>query len=311
MRRWMFPFCVLLCVPLCAATDYYTLTDTWQVNFGRGQERAQYRTAACPDGTFYLSDNFGRVAVIDANGKVTSRQLRREFVNARALACDAASRLYVVSPREIVIMRAGAMVSRMQMDVAIASLAIASNGSIYACGTLRSSSLPLHLIDSQGRVVKSFGIAPTVPFNRAYPRFDGQVLWQEESDRVLYIPKWRDFEIQAYGGDGHAIGIFGAQGAHILPVRVSDGEPALGQAVGVAPFPGGGIAVQREVADWGRGRTSRMLEIYDSKFQRTGLAASDARTLAGSAADGDLYFTTLSPRGLQVFRVGLIKRLSL
>ena len=54
-----------------------------------------------------------------------------------------------------------------------------------------------------------------------------------------------------------------------------------------------------------------MLEIYDAKLRRLGMASGDARNLAGSAPDGDLYFTTLSPRGLQVFKVGLIKRLSL
>src|SRR5262249_32081161 len=151
-------FCALLYAPLSAAADSYTLIDRWQVNFGRGQDRATYRTAVCPDGTFYLSDNFGRVAVIDAKGKVTSRQIRKEFGGGPALACDAESRLFIASPREIVIMRAGVMVSRMQTDVFITALAPAANGSIYASGTRRNNTLPLHLIDKEGRAVNSFGI---------------------------------------------------------------------------------------------------------------------------------------------------------
>src|SRR5262249_3098833 len=129
----------------------------------------------------------------------------------------------------------------------------------------------------------------------------------------LYIPGMHGFEIQAYKGDGTPIGVYGAQSARILPVRVSDSvDPALGQAVGAAALPHNEIVIQREVAQWNwRGSPTRMLEIYDSKLSRVGVAMSDARNLAGSATDGDLYFTTLSPRGLQVFKVGLIKRLSL
>lgn len=309
MRLWMFTFCALLYVLPSAAADSYTLIDRWQVNFGRGQDHATYRTAVCPDGTFYLSDNYGRVAVIDANGKVTSRQIRREFPAARALACDAESRLYIAEPWKIVIMRSGVMVSRMNTDISITALAPASNGSIYACGSRRTSTLPLHLIDKEGRVVKSFGIESRVPFNRMYPSSEGKILWQEDLGRLLYIP--RDFEIQAYGPDGRSIGVFGASRPRILPVRVSDGEPALAQAVGVARLPEGAIAIQRVVAEWNWGPPSRVLEIYDSSLRRSGMAVSDTRTLAGAAADGDLYFTTLSPRGLQVFKVGLVKRLSL
>jgi hypothetical protein len=311
MRFSVFTFCALLSIPPCAADDSYTLIDRWQVNFGRGQDHATYRTTVCPDGTFYLSDSFGRVAVIDAKGKVTSRRIRREFVTARTLACDAGSSLYIADPRNIWVMRAGVVVSRRQVEVMMTAVAPASNDSIYVCGSRRTNRLPLHLIDGEGRVVKSFGIESGIPFNRNYSNFEGQLLWQDDLKRLLYIPMWRDFEIQAYGRDGRSMGVFGAQGPRILPVRVSDGEPPLGQVVGVARLPGGEIAIQRAVADWGRGLPSRMLEIYDSKLRRLGVALSDARTLAGSAADGDLYFTMLSPRGLQVFKVGLVKRLSL
>ncbi len=76
MRLLMFTFCALVYAPLASADDFYNLVDRWQVNFGRGQDHATYRTTVCPDGTFYLADNFGRVAVIDAQGNVTSRQLR-------------------------------------------------------------------------------------------------------------------------------------------------------------------------------------------------------------------------------------------
>ena len=311
MLRLMFTFCALLYVSLPAAAESYTLVDKWQVNFGRGQDHATYRTAACPDGTFYLSDNFGRVAVIDAGGKVTSRQIRREFVTARALACDAASSLYIADARNIWVMRGGAIVSRRQTEVLMTALAPASNDSIYVCGSRRVNRLPLHLIDGQGRVVKSFGIESGMSLSRIYPNFEGQLLWQDDLKRLLYIPRWKDFEVQAYGPDGQSIGVFGAPRPRILPVRVSDAEPALGQVVSMARLPGGGIAIQREVDDWGRGLPSRMLEVYDSRLRRLGVALSDVRMLAGSAADGDLYLTTLSPRGLQVFKVGLVKRLSL
>jgi hypothetical protein len=313
MRLSLFTFCALLSMPLTAADTAYTLVDRWQVNFGRGQDRATYHTAVCPDGTFYLSDSYGRVAVIDAKGKVTSRQIRREFVSAAALACDAGSRLYIANSREILIMRKGTMVSRMPAEVQITALTIAADGSIYAAGSTTASTLPLHIIDSKGKLVKSFGMDRKAPFNRVYPRLGGSMVWQEALNRVLYMPGWHGFEIQAYKADGTSIGVFGAQSSHILPVRVSDaGEPALGQAVAAAALPNSEIAIQREVAQWNwRGGPSRMLEIYDSKLGRAGVAMSDVRTLAGAAADGDLYFTTLSPRGLQVFKVGLIKRLSL
>jgi hypothetical protein len=313
MRPIVFTFCALLSISYSAvaADASYTLVNRWQVHFGRGEERATYRTAVCPDGTFYLADSYGRVAVVDATGKVTSRRIRREFLSNGALACDAESRLYIANMREILVLGNGTTVSRMPARVDATAIAPTARGLIYAAGSARANALPLHLIDSQGAVVNSFGIHRGGQFNRMYPRSAGYLLWQEGLGRLLYIPRWHDFEIQAYKADGSSIGIFGAQGAQILPVRIADaGEPALGLVAGAALLPNQEIAIQREVAEWRWGR-SRVLEIYDSNLRRLGTALSDARDLAGAAADGDLYFTTLSPRGLQVFKMGLVKRLSL
>jgi hypothetical protein len=309
----MFLFGTLLVAPLFAAETAYTLVDRWQVNLGQGDEHASYHTAVCPDGTFYLADSFGRVAVIDARGKVMSRRVIREFATARSLVCLAESRVYVADPRNIFVMRGEVRVSRVQPDVFIAAIAPASDGTVYAAGSRRTGTLPLHWIDKEGALVKSFGIELGGQFNRMYPWEAGLLLWQEQIGRLLYIPRWRDFEIQAYRADGSAIGVFGAQGAHILPVRVADGgDPALGFAIGVAALPQNEIAIQREVTQWNwRGRSSRMLEIYDSGLHRIGTTESDRRNLAGSSAEGDLYFTSLNPRGLQVFKVGLIRRLML
>ena len=313
MRVSMFTFCALLSLPLSAADAAYSLVERWQVNFGRGQERATYLTAGCPDGTFYLADSYGRVAVIDAKGKVRSRQIRPEYASASALACDADSRLFIANSREIVIIKKGTIVSRMPVTVNITAMAPAAGGSIYAAGRARANTLPLHLIDSEGAVVKSFGIQSADPFNRFYPRSNSSLVWQETLGRLLYIPKTEGFAIQAYRADGESIGVFGKQAPHILPVRVAENsEPALGQAVGAAALPHNQIAIQREVTQWSwRGFASRVLEIYDARLRRIGVAPSDVRNLAGSTPDGDLFFATISPRGLQVFKVGLIKRLSL
>jgi hypothetical protein len=313
MRFSVFPFCALLVAPIFAAETAYTLVDRWHVDFGRGDDRATYHTAVCPDGTFYLSDSLGRVGVIDAKGNVISRKVIREFATARSLVCLAESRVYVADPRNIFVMRGEVRVSRVRPDVFIAAIAPAADGTVYAAGSRRAGTLPLHWIDKEGSVVKSFGIEVGGQFNRMYPQGDGMLLWQEQIGRLLYIPRWRDFEVQAYRADGSSIGVFAAQGAHILPVRVSDaGDPPLGFAIGVAALPHDEIAVQREVAQWNwRARPSRMLEIYDSRLRRVGMAESDRRNLAGSSAAGDLYFTSLSPRGLQVFKVGLIRRLTL
>src|SRR5262249_11907425 len=151
---------------------------------------------------------------------------------------------------------------------------------------------------------RSFGIEKGVPFNRFYPRSGCSLLWQQAAGRLLYIPKFRDFEIQAYAADGRSLGVFGAQGPRILPVRISDRELPLAQATGAASLPHSEIAVQREVMNFRFGRASRVVEFYDSRLRRRGIAESDLRDLAGAASDGDLYFTTLSPRGLQVFKVG-------
>jgi hypothetical protein len=313
MRRSMLIFCALLSLPLRAAETAYTLVERWQVNFGRGQDHATYKTAVCPDGTFYLADSFGRVAAIDAKGKVLSRKVIREFMGATALACNAESLLYVANPKSIFVMRGEIRVSVVPTDVWLTALALASDGSMYAGGSTRPETLPLHHLDRDGRIVKSFGIERSDRFNRVFPRWEGKLVWQEAIGRLLYVPALHGFEIQAYRADGSSIGVFGAQGSNILPVRVSDAaEPALGQSTGVAALPHNELAVQREVAQWNwRTGPSRMLEIYDANLRRLGAAESDARGLAGSAPDGDLYFTTLSPRGLQVFKVGLIKRLSL
>src|SRR5215831_7008737 len=42
MRLSMFTFCALLYAPLSVAADSYTLIERWQVNFGRGEDRATY-----------------------------------------------------------------------------------------------------------------------------------------------------------------------------------------------------------------------------------------------------------------------------
>jgi hypothetical protein len=306
-------FWAFLSLPLNASETAYTLVERWQVNFGRGQEHATYKTAVCPDGTFYLADSFGRVAAIDAKGKVLSRKIIPEFMGASALACNAESLLYVGNPKSIFVMRGQTRVSTVHTEVWLSGLALAADGSMYVSGSTRPESLPLHHLDRDGHIVKSFGIGRSERFNRVFPRWQGQLVWQDAIGRLLYIPALHGFEIQAYRSDGSSIGVFGAQGASILPVRVSDAaEPALGQSTGVAALPNNELAVQRQVAQWNwRAGPSRMLEIYDAKLHRLGMAGSDARTLSGSAPDGDLYFTTLSPRGLQVFRVGLIKRLSL
>lgn len=104
---------------------------------------------------------------------------------------------------------------------------------------------------------------------------------------------------------------YSAQAPPILPVRVSNNEPALAQAAGAALLPQNEVVIQREVADWRRPVT-RVVEIYNARLRRVGIVASDGRDLAGSAADGDLFFfTRLDPRMLQVSRMPLIKRLSL
>ena len=251
MRGSMLIFCALLSLPLSAAETAYTLVERWQVNFGRGQDQATYKTAVCPDGTFYLADSFGRVAAIDAKGKVLSRKVIREFMGAAALACDSESRLLVANPENIFVMRGETRVSSVKPEVWITSLALTSDGSMYVSGSTRPESLPLHHIDRDGRIVKSFGIEKSGRFNRGFPRWEGQLVWQEAVGRLLYIPARHGFEIQAYRADGSSIGVFGAQGANILPVRVSDAaEPALGESTGVAALPRNELAVQREVAQW-------------------------------------------------------------
>src|SRR5215467_735964 len=105
--------CVLFATAPAFAADPFTLAGEWNVDFGRGQERVHYLTAACPDGTFYLADDTGRVAVIDSGGKVASRQLRREFAFARALTCDAESHLYIAHQKQVVVMQGATMIHRL------------------------------------------------------------------------------------------------------------------------------------------------------------------------------------------------------
>jgi hypothetical protein len=294
--------CALLCVPASAAS--YTLVDQWQVDFGRGQEGVAYRTAACPDGTFYLADDSGRVAIIDAGGKVTSRQLRQEYAGALMLACDAESNLYIAHQHQIAVMRGGSMTRQLSTELAISSFVPGADGSVYVCGTSRNNNLPLHRIDRDGRIVKSFGALS--PMSYRVPAA-GELLWQQDKNRLLFMPLGRGLEIHAFDPDGAYLGVYGKRASRFIwPVRWDD---PLGPAGAAARLAGGEIVIQRDV-DLERLPPVRTLEIYDSGLRHLG-AVSDSRTLAGAAGEDGLYFVNLGSRSLQVLKVRLVKRLSL
>jgi hypothetical protein len=296
---WLSLVCVAGALP-CYSAEPYSLVAQWQIDFGRGQEQATYRTAVCPDGTVYLSDNFGRVAVINDSGKVISRQLRREFVGANALACDASSRLYVAT-REIVVMRNNVMVSRAPTDVRISALAPAGDGTLYACGTSTGSRQPLHRIAADGTVLKSFGDDQPGAYRLDT---DGLLLWQPDRKHVLFIPRWLSFEIQAYDPAGRYLGAYGPRSSFIRPVDIRP-DPLLGDATGAGRLAGGEILVQRALTDW---RQQPALLVYDSVLHRLGYVTTDMHRLIGAAGDSGVYFADVSPKNLQVFKMTLVRR---
>jgi hypothetical protein len=293
---------LLSCAAACFSATY-TLADQWQVDFGRGQEQVVYRAAACPDGTFYLSDDSGRVATIDADGKVISRQLRSEFAGARMLACDAESNLYIAHQRQIAVMRAGSLIHRIATEVAISSFTPGPDGSVYVRGVRFGGDQPLHRIDRDGRVVKSFGASGPM----SYLQSAGELLWQPDKNRLLFIPYGRSLEIHMFDAEGGYLGFYGKRTSRFIwPLRWDD---PLGRAVAGARLAGGEIVIQRD-GTFERGQP-RTIQIYDSELGFVGSVGSDMKLLAGAAGEDGLYLVNLSSRRLQIFKVRLVKRLSL
>ena len=274
---------------------------------------AAYSAAVCPDGTFYLADGIGGVAVVGGQGALRARRADQpEFRGTRLAACDGAGRLYLSSraPAQGVLTvlelgRPGELrvVNRLDTGVAVRHLAFGRNGLMFAAGTRPGSLLPLHAIGPGGAVLFSFGEpGPAFILPRQPP--DGFVFWLERSGRVLFVPR-HAYELRVYDARGRHLETVPARPPGVI--RPAQGA-AENEVAGAAALPDGGIAVQASRPD-GRGlRTPAWsIDLYGPDLGKPASLPSLPGILAGADADGGLYFITVAAREIAVAK-GTVKR---
>jgi hypothetical protein len=295
MRLFAFPLLLLAAAPVLAQGR---LEPEWfrRLDFQTG---AVQSWAVCPDGGFRAGDRSGTVVLLDSAGAVARRQEKvRALAGARLLACDAAGRLWVTPGEgiDIVEMPPGGswgVTSRIAAGVRPEQIVFGEDGLTYVLGRRAGRFQPIHILDAAGRVVHSFGgpVPRTVPY-----RAEGSLLWNGAAGRLIHV---LPYEFRIYDPEGRLLGARAPAWRNPLqPVQYGDAVTL--EVLGAAQLPDGGILVASR--NMGRDRPPFALDLYRPDLDFIRSFYGSASRLAGAAADGSLYFASVLPRELRVFK---------
>ena len=164
----------------------------------------------CPDGTLYMVGQGGKITVVDRQGKVGSDSHQTVLKAATALACDAQERLYVASPDFVAVVEPKStgdyrVVSTGYVKISAYAIAAAEDGRIFVAGRRAGNGFPLHLMTTDGKMIRSFGEGS--PNSDPSPvLMDGFLPWNASERRLLMAPRTMP-EIQVYSGDGDEVSV--------------------------------------------------------------------------------------------------------
>ena len=276
----------LLIAHYCVA--HVQLLEEWQVDVPLGAAGLPH-PVVCPNGTLYMVGQGGKITVVDRQGKVGSDSHQTVLKAATALACDAQGRLYVASPDFVAVVEPKStgdyrVVSTGYAKISAYAIAAAEDGRIFVAGRRAGNGFPLHLMTTDGKMIRSFGEGS--PNSDPSPvLMDGFLLWNARERRLLMAPRTMP-EIQVYSGDGDEVSV--------KDLGVPQWEDEwIHELWGMAFGPSGRIVIQGLVRAWPPGPTGRFLNVLDRNLNRPrrGLR-SPYGILVGSDRDGVLYFVS-------------------
>ena len=303
---------VLACVLAAQAQNTATrLVQDWQAFIGQGASSAvsEYQAAVCPDGSTYASDGADRVVEVDAHGQTLFDQRNLpDIKSVAAIACDAGSRLVVVTarPRLINVVQPmnGALVrtSSYSLESPVTPRRIVAAGMGYVIlGMASGGSAPLHLLSQTGAEQIAFGPKPeqaTDAILRAIA--NGSIVWDARRQRLTLAPE-SPYYLYSFSADGHLLRGAAVGGPEFQPTITdwATGMKLPGDRVtGIALLPSGGFAtevVRTRPTDSGTWRHDATVELLDVNFRVTARIDDPPGDLQGADDRGNLYFTRVAP----------------
>ena len=302
---------VLACLAAPAQNSASRLVQDWQAFIGQRASSAvsEYRAAVCPDGSTYVSDGAARVIEVDAHGQTLFDQHNLpDITSVSAIACDAMSRLVVVTarPRLINVVQAmnGALVrtSSYALESPITPHRIVAAGMGYILlGVTPEGGAPLHLLGQTGSEQLAFGPKlehATDAMLRAIA--NGSIVWDGRRQRLMLAPEV-PYVVYSFSADGRLLRAADVGGPEFQPTITdwATGMKLPGDLVaGIALLPSGGFAtevIRTHQTESGTWRHDATVELLDVSFSVMARMATPPGELQGADDRGNLYFTRVAP----------------
>ncbi|MDX2150142.1 MAG: hypothetical protein SFV54_05370 [Bryobacteraceae bacterium] len=290
----------------------------WQQNLGPRYDDALFRWAVCRDGSSYFTDAKGRLAILNAEGRVLYDSARHsELLSTVAIACDPEGRFSAANERRVMTFAFDGSRVQLVSEIDIRAhrvrpsrLLVPPSGEFVLTG-FRDGASYIHVVRRDGSLARSFG-EPPAELNASLARESARrasIAWDLSGGRLIYIPM-SHFDVRAYALDGQllkrcpaALAGFRQPSPDILTGRARPG----GEVFYAAALPDGSLAVQAALVTDGPARKPSQkltLALLDRELQvpfARVLDASMPGILQGASADGTLYFMSITPQqGIQL-----------
>ena len=283
----------------------------WQAFIGQRAWSAvsDYQAAVCPDGSTYVSDGADRVVEVDGHGQTLFDQHNLSDIRSvAAIACDASSRLVVVTtrPRLINVVQPmnGALVrtSSYALESAVTPHRMVAAGMGYiVLGLASGGSAPLHLLGQTGNEQMAFGPKPGNASDAALRAItNGSIVWDSHRQRLTLVPE-SPYRVSSFSADGHILRDADVGGPEFQPTITdwATGMKLPGDRVtGIALLPSGGFAtevIRTHPTDSGTWRHDATVELLDVNLNVTARIDEPPGDLQGADDRGNLYFTRIVP----------------
>jgi len=298
------------------------LMQDWQAFIGQRASSAvsDYQAAVCPDGSTYVSDGADRVAEVDGHGQTLFDQHNLpDIKSVAAIACDASSRLVVVTtrPRSINVVQPmnGALVrtSSYSLESPVTPHRIVAAGMGYIMlGLSPGGGAPLHLLGQTGTEQIAFGPKPEPSSDAALRAIEnGSIIWDSRRQRLILAPE-SPYCVYSFSADGHMLRQADVGGPEFQPTITdwATGMKLPGDRVtGIALLPSGGFAtevIRTRPTDSGTWRHDASVELLDVNLNVTARIDEPPGDLQGADDRGTLYFTRVVPEvGVYLTRMHL------
>lgn len=295
----------------------------WKQNLGPNYEGAFFRWAICPDGSSYFTDALGRLARLNANGKVLEdRTGVPELRGTVAVSCDVDSklraanwgRLLVLDPTQTPVVQLSVDINHLRLRPS--RLAVTREGEWVILGQ-RNGREFVYVLDRTGALVRSFAEAPVLlPSSLASTSARrGSLLLNDARNEVLYLPMSPP-EMRVYDRDGQLV----RRSSYLLPDAIIPTQNPISGDISPADevmyatnLPNDRVVVQmfRVVnrSTPSRVRKSSLIILnqgLNPEVMFDANAVGITGFLQGSSADGALFFATITPQqGIQLARIKL------